>query len=141
MSGFMIALVVISLLLLAQVSYSSYLMLYTWNEASKRDRYRASATFAEPHKSFTVLLLARHEEDVIQRTIQCVLNANYPKDLMEFAADGTPIDPKGRTVLPPGTRLLLRFAGGGGYGPPERRDRAAAAHDTREGWTLGPERS
>ena len=78
-------LVVLSLLMSAQAGYTGYLMLYTWNEASKRDRYRASATFAAPQKSFTVLLPARHEEDVIQRTIQCVLNANYPKDLMEIA--------------------------------------------------------
>jgi N-methylhydantoinase B len=56
-------------------------------------------------------------------------------------ADGTPIDPKGRTVLPPGARLLLRFAGGGGYGPPEQRDRAAAARDAHEGWTTMPERA
>jgi cellulose synthase/poly-beta-1,6-N-acetylglucosamine synthase-like glycosyltransferase len=86
MSGFMIALVVISILLLIQVSYSTYLMLFTWNEVDKRDRYRAPATFAPPQKSFTVLLPARHEEEVIQRTIQCVLDANYPRELMEIAA-------------------------------------------------------
>jgi N-methylhydantoinase B len=55
--------------------------------------------------------------------------------------DGTPIDPKGRTVLPPGARLLLRFAGGGGYGPPEQRDPAATNHDLREGWTTASEQT
>ena len=81
----MSALVVISVLLLIQVSYSTYLMLFTWNEADKRDRYRAPADFAPPEKSFTVLLPARHEEEVIQGTIQCVLDANYPRELMEIA--------------------------------------------------------
>lgn len=85
MSGFMIALVLISTLLLLQVSYSTYLMLFTWNEAGKRDQYRAPADFGPPEKSFTVLLPARHEEEVIQRTIQCVLDANYPNELMEIA--------------------------------------------------------
>jgi cellulose synthase/poly-beta-1,6-N-acetylglucosamine synthase-like glycosyltransferase len=81
----MIVLVIISLLLLAQVSYSSYLMLYTWNDASRRDQYRAPSTFAAPQKSFTVLLPARHEEEVIQHTIQGVLDVNYPKELLEIA--------------------------------------------------------
>jgi N-methylhydantoinase B len=55
--------------------------------------------------------------------------------------DGTPIDPKGRTVLPPGARLLLRFAGGGGYGPPEGRDPALAARDVEAGRTTAGERT
>jgi cellulose synthase/poly-beta-1,6-N-acetylglucosamine synthase-like glycosyltransferase len=85
MSAFTFVLIVISLLLLAQVSYSTYLMLYTWNEANRRDQYRAPATFAPPQKSFTVLLPARHEEEVIQHTIQGVLDVNYPMELLEIA--------------------------------------------------------
>jgi cellulose synthase/poly-beta-1,6-N-acetylglucosamine synthase-like glycosyltransferase len=85
MLGFEILLLVISLLLLIQVSFSTYLMLYTWNDADHRSRYGAPKVFATPKKSFTVLLPARHEEDVIQQTIQGVLDANYPMDLMEIA--------------------------------------------------------
>lgn len=83
MSVFEIVLLTISALLLAQVSYSTYLMLFTWNEAKRRDEYRAPQEFAPPEKSFTVLLPARHEEEVIQHTIEGVLAANYPLDLME----------------------------------------------------------
>jgi len=83
MSGFEIALVVVSLLLLAQVSFSSYLMLFTWNDARREAEFGAPKEFAPPQKSFTVLLPARHEEEVIQHTIEGVLRANYPLDLLE----------------------------------------------------------
>ncbi|MFP4437410.1 MAG: glycosyltransferase [Chloroflexaceae bacterium] len=83
MSGFEIVLVIISLLLLLQVSHSSYLMLYTWSEAKRREQSGAPQTFAPAQKSFTVLLPARHEEEVIQHTIEGVLEANYPLELME----------------------------------------------------------
>ena len=84
MSGFEIFLVVFSLLLLAQASYSTYLMLYTWNDATSRDKYGAPSEMAPPQKGFTVLLPARHEEEVIQHTIQGVLDVNYPHELMEI---------------------------------------------------------
>ena len=84
MTFFEIFLVILSLLLLAQASYSTYLMLYTWNEASNRELYGAPAEFSPAQKSFTVLLPARHEEEVIQHTIQGVLDANYPRELLEI---------------------------------------------------------
>lgn len=77
-------LVFISLFLFAHVAYSTYLMLYTWNDADQRSQYGAPKQFAPAQKSFTVLLPARHEEEVIQHTIQGVLEANYPKELMEI---------------------------------------------------------
>jgi glycosyltransferase XagB len=82
---FMAVLVIISMLLLAQVSYSTYLMLYAWGDTSRADDFRAPTEYAAPQKSFTVLLPARHEEEVIQDTIQGVLNANYPRELLEIA--------------------------------------------------------
>lgn len=84
MSVFIATLTAISLLLFAQVSYSTYLKLYTWNDANRRNKYRAPAKFIPPQKSFTVLLPARHEEEVIQQTIQGVLDTNYPRDLLEI---------------------------------------------------------
>lgn len=77
-------LVVISLLLFAQVTYSTYLMLYTWSDAEQQVQYGAPKEFAPAQKSFTVLLPARHEEEVIQHTIQGVLEANYPEELLEI---------------------------------------------------------
>lgn len=84
MTGFEITLVIISLLLLAQVSFSSYLMLFTWNDARREGEFGAPQEFAPPEKSFTVLLPARHEEEVIQHTIEGILRANYPQELMEI---------------------------------------------------------
>lgn len=81
---FEVFLLLISIFLLAQVSYSTYLMLYTWNDADRRTQYGAPREFASPEKSFTVLLPARHEEAVIQHTIDGVRNANYPMDLLEI---------------------------------------------------------
>src|SRR5260370_7289254 len=43
----------------------------------------APTRFLPPHKSFTVLLPARHEEEVIQMTIERVVRANYPLSLLE----------------------------------------------------------
>lgn len=82
---FIAALVIISVILLAQVSYSTYLMLYAWKDARRDNEFRAPAEHAAPRKSFTVLLPARHEEDVIQDTIEGVLRANYPRELLEVA--------------------------------------------------------
>jgi len=84
MTGFEATLVIISLLLLAQVSFSTYLMLYAWNDARRGDIFAAPKEFAPPQKSFTVLLPARHEEAVIQHTIEGVLRANYPSELLEI---------------------------------------------------------
>jgi N-methylhydantoinase B len=49
-------------------------------------------------------------------------------------ADGTMPHPKSRTTIPPGTRLHMVYAGGGGYGDPKRRDPAALASDLRDGY-------
>lgn len=84
MAWFEFMLLFISLLLLGQVSYSTVLMLYTWGDATRQEKSRAPKTFVPPQKSFTVLLPARHEEEVIQHTIDGVLASNYPMDLMEI---------------------------------------------------------
>jgi N-methylhydantoinase B len=49
-------------------------------------------------------------------------------------SDGTRPHPKSRTTIAPGTRLVMRYAGGGGYGPPAKRDPAALTADLRDGY-------
>lgn len=49
-------------------------------------------------------------------------------------SDGTRPHPKSRTMIAPGTRLVMRYAGGGGYGPPSQRDPAALTADLRDGY-------
>lgn len=53
-------------------------------------------------------------------------------------SDGSRLHPKSRDVLAPGERLRIHFPGGGGFGPPERRDPAAVERDVASGY-VSPE--
>ncbi len=46
--------------------------------------------------------------------------------------DGQFIHPKSQTTLKPGDRLTINYAGGGGFGPPEWRDREKVEEDLAE---------
>src|SRR5262249_41777306 len=73
----------LSILLTIQSAYTLYLMLYTWDQPEAYRRAQAPARFLPPQKSFTVLLPARHEEEVIQSTIERIASARYPLSLLE----------------------------------------------------------
>ena len=49
-------------------------------------------------------------------------------------SDGSMAAMKSRTVVAPGQSVTIRFAGGGGYGPPSERSAAAIAEDVRQGF-------
>ena len=51
-----------------------------------------------------------------------------------FKSDGTKPHPKARSALKPGEKLILRFGGGAGYGPPENRNLSAISNDLRNGY-------
>jgi N-methylhydantoinase B len=51
-----------------------------------------------------------------------------------YLRDGTRPHPKSRSSIKPGDRLVLRFAGGGGYGDPRGRDPGAVREDVRQGY-------
>jgi cellulose synthase/poly-beta-1,6-N-acetylglucosamine synthase-like glycosyltransferase len=74
---------VLSISLTIQSAYTLYIMLYTWDRPEAYDRALAPQRFLSPQKSFTVMLPARHEEEVIQTTIERVVRANYPLALLE----------------------------------------------------------
>jgi N-methylhydantoinase B len=57
-----------------------------------------------------------------------------PGAMRRIAINGKPVHPKGRYVLAPGDRIETTEAGGGGYGDPLRRDRAAVEADLRAGF-------
>ncbi|MBA2809112.1 glycosyltransferase [Streptomyces sp. KM273126] len=76
-------LVLISVLLTVQSAHVLFLMLYTWDQPGAERKAAAPETFLPPQLSFSVLLPARHEEDVIQTTIERVVRADYPDDLLE----------------------------------------------------------
>jgi cellulose synthase/poly-beta-1,6-N-acetylglucosamine synthase-like glycosyltransferase len=63
----------ISVLVFVQSAHTLYLALYTWNRPPSDSR--APDDFTAPQLSFTVMLPARHEEDVIQMTIERVARA------------------------------------------------------------------
>ncbi len=75
--------VALSLLLTFQSVYTLYIMLYTWDQPEASRRAKAPTRFLPPRLSFTVMLPARHEEEVIQTTIERVVRANYPQSLLE----------------------------------------------------------
>src|ERR1700736_1042667 len=72
-----------SILLTVQAIYSTALMLYAWEDEDRRVRSRAPQRFEPPLTSFTVLLPARHEEMVIQQTIQRIVELDYPHNLVQ----------------------------------------------------------
>jgi N-methylhydantoinase B len=52
-------------------------------------------------------------------------------------ADGTSLHPKSKTILPPGSRMTLEYAGGGGYGPPGERSQESIGKDLQDGYITG----
>ena len=84
MSFFIVAALIFSVLVSLQAGYTVYLMIYTWDQPEAYDAAAAPETFELPKLSFTVLLPARHEEEVIQSTIARVAGANYPGDLVRI---------------------------------------------------------
>jgi len=58
-------------------------MLYAWEDEEKHLRNRAPRAFQQPRYSFTILLPARHEEAVIQETIERVVDLKYPHELVQ----------------------------------------------------------
>ncbi|MGY6024582.1 glycosyltransferase [Streptomyces spinosirectus] len=77
------ALIIVSLLLTAQSAHVLYLMLYTWDQPDAERKSKAPDEFLPPRLSFSVMLPARHEEEVIQTTIDRVVRSDYPPDLLE----------------------------------------------------------
>lgn len=82
----------LSILLTIQSAYTLYLMLYTWDRPQAYRMSQAPTRFLPPQKSFTVLLPARHEEEVIQSTIERVVRARYPLTLLEVVVICSPDD-------------------------------------------------
>jgi N-methylhydantoinase B len=54
--------------------------------------------------------------------------------LRVHSVEGKPVHAKGRVEIAPGQRMTVVEAGGGGYGDPKQRDRAAVAADVAEGF-------
>lgn len=77
-------LTLISLVLTVQAAHALYLMIYTWDRPEAGDRARVPDRRATPALSFTAILPARHEEEVIQHTIARAASADYPPHLVQI---------------------------------------------------------
>ncbi len=73
--------IILSILLILQSAHTLYIMLYTWDRQDQKSK--VPEEFLPPQKSFTIMLPARHEEEVIQTTIERVVGANYPLSMLE----------------------------------------------------------
>lgn len=73
----------LSCAVILQAAYTVYMMLYTWDQQEAYAASLAPRVFEPPRRTFTALLPARHEEDVIQSTIDRVVRTNYPSALLE----------------------------------------------------------
>jgi glycosyltransferase XagB len=75
---------VLSVMLTLQSAFTLYIMLYAWDQPDGQESGRAPSEFLPPRLSFTVMLPCRHEEEVIQGTIEKVARSNYPSSLLEI---------------------------------------------------------
>ncbi len=76
------ALVTISVLLSIQAAHILYLMIYTWDQ-DVGELTKAPEELIEPRLSFTAIVPARHEEEVIATTLERMVHCNYPTTLLQ----------------------------------------------------------
>src|SRR6266496_5877683 len=76
----------IILLMTVQAIFNIRLRLFIWEEPGRAWSNHAPTIYREPRLSFTILLPARHEEDVYRETIQKVYDLNYPRRLVQIMA-------------------------------------------------------
>ncbi len=74
---------ILSILLILQSMHTLYIMLYTCDRKDAYELSKVPSRFLPPQKTFTIMLPARHEEEVIQTTIERVVGANYPLSHLE----------------------------------------------------------
>ncbi len=76
--------ILIILLMTVQAIFNIRLRLFIWEKPEQAWLNSAPTIYREPHYSFTIMLPARHEEDVYRETIQKVYDLNYPKRLIQI---------------------------------------------------------
>jgi cellulose synthase/poly-beta-1,6-N-acetylglucosamine synthase-like glycosyltransferase len=76
----------IVLAMTVQAIFNIRLRLFIWETPEHAWMNHAPTVYRDPCLSFTIMLPARHEEDVYRETIQKVYELNYPKELMQIIA-------------------------------------------------------
>ncbi|MEX0909863.1 MAG: glycosyltransferase [Candidatus Paceibacterota bacterium] len=72
-----------SLVLTAQGIFALYLMVYAWEHPDRINKDSSPKTFTPPQISFTAVVPAVNEAEVIGDTIRAVANIDYPAHLVE----------------------------------------------------------
>jgi glycosyltransferase XagB len=83
MNIFEITLMIFSIILTIQAGHTAWMMLYAWEDPNKLRNNQAPKKYLNPGLSFTILLPARHEEAVIQDTIQRMVDLDYPEHMKQ----------------------------------------------------------
>src|ERR1700726_2122164 len=96
----------IILLMTVQAIFNIRLRLFIWEEPGNAWSNHAPTIYREPRLSFTIMLPARHEEDVYRETIQKVYDLNYPRRLVQVLAICRKEDP--RTIAEPQANINNR---------------------------------
>lgn len=81
---FAITVTVLSILFTIQGIFTLFWMLYAWNNPKTVNEHKSPKNFIDPNLSFSVLIPARHEEDVIADTIEAVASIDYPEEMNEI---------------------------------------------------------
>ena len=74
---------IFSLIMTVQGIFTLVWMLYAWEDPALAKSHRSPVKFFTPKYTFTALIPARHEEDVISETIEAVSKIDYPEDMKE----------------------------------------------------------
>ena len=72
-----------SLLLLTHSIFTLFWMLYAWENPTNSKKHSSPSVFASPFNTFSILIPARREEEVIESTIQAMSRIDYPTHLVE----------------------------------------------------------
>ncbi len=83
---FQLIYLLIILVMTIQAIFNIRLRLFIWEKPENASMNHAPTVYRDPCLSFTIMLPARHEEDVYRETIQKVYDLNYPKELMQIMA-------------------------------------------------------
>src|SRR6266700_189518 len=83
---FEILYLLLTLLMTIQAIFNIRLRLFIWEKPDHKLLNHAPTAYRDPHLSFSILLPARHEEEVYRETVQKVYNLNYPKELVQILA-------------------------------------------------------
>lgn len=74
----------VALIQILQGGFALYVLVYAWEDPKRMIRNRSPQVFKSPQYSFTALLPARHEADVIGDTIRSIARIAYPEDKKEL---------------------------------------------------------